>query len=141
MLVTMNDKEIFRLGTIRDVCEKRIKRKDAAQLLNVSVRQVQRLITRYRDLSAVGLVHQRRGQSLGNKINADIRSQRINLIHEYYIDFGPTLAREKLIERHDIKIGLETLRQWMIADGLGFHISNVSLASINLVIVAIVMVS
>lgn len=50
MLVTMNDKEIFRLGTIRDVCEKRIRRKDAAQLLNVSLRQVQRLITRYRDL-------------------------------------------------------------------------------------------
>ncbi|HIF9241027.1 TPA: helix-turn-helix domain-containing protein [Photobacterium damselae] len=50
MLVTMNDKEIFRLGTIRDVCEKRIRCKDAAQLLNVSVRQVQRLITRYRDL-------------------------------------------------------------------------------------------
>ncbi len=46
MLVTMNDKEIFRLGTIRDVREKRIRRKDAAQLLNVSVRQVQR----YRDL-------------------------------------------------------------------------------------------
>ncbi|WP_115059870.1 ISNCY family transposase [Photobacterium damselae] len=114
----MNDKEIFRLGTIRDVCEKRIRRKDAAQLLNVSVRQVQRLITRYRDLGAAGLVHQRRGQSPGNKINADIRHQCLNLIHEYYADFGPTLAREKLIERHGIKIGLETLRQWMIADGL-----------------------
>ncbi|PSU19950.1 ISNCY family transposase, partial [Photobacterium phosphoreum] len=114
----MNEKEIFRLGTIRDVCEKRIKRKDAAQLLNVSVRQVQRLITRYRDIGAAGLVHQRRGQSPGNKINADIRSQCLNLIHEYYSDFGPTLAREKLIEQHGIKIGLETLRQWMIADGL-----------------------
>ncbi len=43
----MNDKEIFRLGTIRDVCEKRIRRKYAAQLLNVSVRQVQRLVTRF----------------------------------------------------------------------------------------------
>ena len=118
MLVSMNEKEIFRLGTIRDVCEKRIKRKDAAQLLNVSVRQVQRLITRYRDLGAVGLVHQRRGQSPGNKINADIRSQCLNLIHKYYVDFGPTLAREKLIEKHGLKIGLETLRQWMIADGL-----------------------
>ncbi|HIF9294030.1 helix-turn-helix domain-containing protein [Photobacterium damselae] len=50
MLVTMNDKEILKLGAIRDVCEKRIRREDAAQLLNVSVRQVQRLITRYRDL-------------------------------------------------------------------------------------------
>ena len=80
MLVTMNDKEKFRLGTIRDVCEKRIKRKYAAQILNVSVRQVQRLITRYRDLGAAGLVHQRRGQSPGNKINADIRSQCLNII-------------------------------------------------------------
>ncbi|MCD9547055.1 ISNCY family transposase, partial [Photobacterium carnosum] len=114
----MNDKEIFRLGTIRDVYEKRIKRKDAAQLLNISVRQVQRLITRYRDLGAVGLVNQRRGQSPGNKIKTDIRHQCLNLIHEYYSDFGPTLAREKLIERHGLKIGLETLRQWMIADGL-----------------------
>ncbi|HIF9429496.1 TPA: helix-turn-helix domain-containing protein [Photobacterium damselae] len=50
MLVTMNDKEILKLGAIRDVCEKRNRRKEAAQLLNVSVRQVQRLITRYRDL-------------------------------------------------------------------------------------------
>ena len=68
MLVTMNDKEIFRLGTIRDVCEQRIKRKDAAQLLNLCMRQVQRLMTRYREFGAVGLVHQRRGQSPGNKI-------------------------------------------------------------------------
>ncbi|WP_255419087.1 helix-turn-helix domain-containing protein [Photobacterium sp. GB-27] len=74
----------------------------AAQLLNVSVRQVQRVITRYRDLGAVGLVHQRRGQSPGNKINTDIRHQCLNLLHEYYADFGPTLAREKLIERHEL---------------------------------------
>jgi hypothetical protein len=46
------------------------------------------------------------------------RLRILNLIHEYYADFGPTLVREKLIERHSIKIGLETLRQWMIADGL-----------------------
>ncbi len=46
----MNDKDILKLGAIRDVCEKRIRRKDAAQLLNVSVRQVQRLVTRFRDL-------------------------------------------------------------------------------------------
>lgn len=61
MLVTMNDKEIFRLGTIRDVCEQRIKHKDATQLLNLCMRQVQRLMTRYREPEAVGLVHQRRG--------------------------------------------------------------------------------
>ncbi|HID48663.1 MAG TPA: hypothetical protein EYP40_03460, partial [Chromatiales bacterium] len=33
-------------------------------------------------------------------------------------DFGPTLACEKLAERHDHNLSVETLRQWMIADGL-----------------------
>ena len=61
MLVTMNDKEIFRLGTIRDLCEQRIKHKDAAQLLNLCMRQVQRLMTRYRELRTVVLAHQPRG--------------------------------------------------------------------------------
>ncbi len=50
MLVTMNDKEILKLGAIRDVCEKRIRRADAARILSLSIRQVQRLVTRFRPL-------------------------------------------------------------------------------------------
>ncbi|EOB1204489.1 hypothetical protein ACIQLR_000589 [Photobacterium damselae] len=30
----------------------------------------------------------------------------------------PTLAHEKLTERHNIHVSVETIRQWMIADGL-----------------------
>ncbi len=40
------------------------------------------------------------------------------IIRERYWDFGPTLAAEKLREVHGIAIGRETLRQWMIEDGL-----------------------
>ena len=31
---------------------------------------------------------------------------------------GPTLAQEKLLEQHDIRVATETLRQWMIDDGI-----------------------
>ena len=61
MLLTMNDKEILRLSAIRDVCEKRIRRMDAARILSLSVRQIQRLATRFRQLGAAGITHQRRG--------------------------------------------------------------------------------
>ena len=118
MLVTMNDKEILKLGAIRDVCEKRIRRADAARILSLSVRQVQRLVTRFRQLGAAGLVHQRRGKPSSNKLGDDVRYRCLKLINEKYPDFGPTLAHEKLSELHDIHISLETLRQWMIADGL-----------------------
>ena len=118
MLVTMNDKEILRLSAIRDVCEKRIRRSDAARILSLSIRQIQRLVTRFRQLGAAGIIHQRRGKPSPNKIHDNIRFQCLSIIRECYSDFGPTLAHEKLAESHNISISLETLRQWMIADGL-----------------------
>jgi hypothetical protein len=39
-------------------------------------------------------------------------------IRERYADFGPTLAAEKLSEVHELSLSRETLRHWMIADGL-----------------------
>ena len=36
------------------------------------------------------------------------------MVRERYWAFGPTLAAEKLAERHEITIGRETLRQWKI---------------------------
>ncbi|UXI04590.1 ISNCY family transposase [Photobacterium sp. TY1-4] len=114
----MNDKEILRLSAIRDVCENRIRRSDAARILSLSIRQVQRLVTRFRQIGAVGIIHQRRGKPSPNKIHDDVRYQCLNIIRECYLDFGPTLAHEKITERHNISISLETLRQWMIADGL-----------------------
>jgi hypothetical protein len=37
----------------------------------------------------------------------------LNLVREHYSDFGPTLAREKLLERHGLLISRETLRGLM----------------------------
>ena len=128
MLVTMNDKEILRLSAIRDVCEKRIRRMDAARILSLSVRQIQRLATRFRQLGAAGISHQRRGKPSPNKINDDTRLKSLKLIHEHYQDFGPTLAHEKLTELHGLHVSVETLRQWMIADGL-WVMPNVILVS------------
>jgi hypothetical protein len=34
------------------------------------------------------------------------------------LDFGPTLAAEALLERHGVKVSRETLRKWMVKDGL-----------------------
>jgi hypothetical protein len=39
----------------------------------------------------------------------------VALVRDLYGDFGPTLAREKLIELHGIRVAKETLRKWMAA--------------------------
>ena len=39
-------------------------------------------------------------------------------VKERYADFGPTLACEKRTEGHGYRLSAETLRQWMMAEGL-----------------------
>lgn len=48
MLVTMTDKELYRLGIIQRVFDRALLQRDAADFLELSVRQVQRLVRLYR---------------------------------------------------------------------------------------------
>ena len=45
-------------------------------------------------------------------------AQALSIVRERYPDFGPSLAVEKLAEHHGCSVSRETLRGWMIADGL-----------------------
>jgi len=48
MLITMSEKELHRLGIIKDVCNKKITQVLAALLLNLTRRHIQRLVNQYR---------------------------------------------------------------------------------------------
>jgi hypothetical protein len=54
----------------------------------------------------------------GRRLLTTVRKLALGLIRERYADFGPTLAHEKLVESHGMKLSVETLRQWMIAEGI-----------------------
>lgn len=47
-----------------------------------------------------------------------IREEALTIVRFQHEGFGSTLAHEKLTERHDSKLAVETLRHWMIEDGL-----------------------
>ncbi len=113
----MSHKEVDRLGVIRQVAEKQLRQKEAARQLDLSVRQIRRLVQRYRAEGPAGLVSRRRGKRPNNRIDETLRQEILDLVRSRYADFGPTLACEKLAQCHDRKVSVETLRQWMIADG------------------------
>ncbi len=116
--ITMSRKEVDRVGVIRQVVEKRLRQREAARQLALSVRQVKRLVQRYRAEGAAGLVSRRRGKHPNNRIAEGVRREILDLVRSRYADFGPTLACEKLADCHGHKVSVETLRQWMIAEGL-----------------------
>lgn len=111
-------KEADRVYVIGQVTERRLGQREAAARLGLSVRQVKRLVARYRERGPSGLVSGHRGKRSNNALTESVRREALVLVRERYEDFGPTFACEKLVEAHGLQLSAETLRQWMISDGL-----------------------
>ena len=114
----MSERELRRIEVLSKVVQRRMTSVAAASLLGVSVRQVQRLLKTFQADGAAALRHKARGRRSNNRIVDGVRDFALELIREHYIDFGPTLAREKLIERHQLAVSKETLRKWMTEAGI-----------------------
>ncbi len=117
-LLTMSKKEWTRKEILQRVEDNGLKQRQAAELLGISERHVRRLLARYRQQGAEGLISRRRGRPSNNRMGVKKKQQVVDLLHSQYPDFGPTLACEKLAERHDLILSVESVRQIMIAEGL-----------------------
>jgi transposase len=117
-ILAMSAKERNRLEVLGRVVERRLTQWEAAEQLGLGLRQVERLCRTYRQQGASGLVSRKRGRRSNRKLAEVFRKQALELIRARYVDFGPTFAAEKLREQHDLEVSVETLRQWMIEDGL-----------------------
>lgn len=117
-LITMSEVELSRYDIIKKLLDKKLKNSQAAKLLDLSIRQIKRMKNRVREKGAEGLIHKNRGRDSNRKIKEETKEKIIKTIKSEYSDFGPTFAREKLKENHEIEIGKETLRQIMIEEKL-----------------------
>lgn len=117
----MSEKEIKKTEMMNQLAEKQITQRIAAERLGISVRQVKRLWSKYQDQGAEGLINKSRGKPSHNQLDEEIKKKVVELVLERYRDFGPTLATEKLVEIHKIKISDESVRKIMIAEGLWKH--------------------
>ena len=65
------------------------------------------------------VVHGLRGRASNRKIDAQTQARAIALLKQpEWHDFGPTFASEQLAKRHGIEVSKETVRGWMVAEGL-----------------------
>jgi len=96
---------------------------EAAVMLGLSYRQVKRIYRRYAAEGAKGVVHRSAGRPSNRARPAGERKRILALVRQHYGGgpgerFGPTLAAEHLGEDHGITVDPETLRRWMLAEGL-----------------------
>jgi transposase len=117
-LLEMSAKELSRLEVMQRLTQKRMSQKEAGRMLQLSMRQIKRLLKRYRQDGAAGLVSKHRGRKANNRLSEDVKRKALNLLKRQYQGFGPTLAHEKLVEKDKLKLSDESVRQLMIAEGL-----------------------
>lgn len=116
--VMMSMKELRRLHVIRHAMEKKLTQVKAGTLVGLTARHVRRLIHRVRAEGDAGLAHRGRGKPSNRQIPEKVKVKVLTLYAQRYGDFGPTLAAEKLAERHGITLSAETLRQWLRERGI-----------------------
>jgi len=114
----MSRKEIKRYQVIRKVIDKQIKQKEAAEYFGLSTRQVRRIIGRIKIEGEAGIVHKLRGKEGNRKVDASFKQKVLEIYRKNYWDFGPLLSSEKLLERDGIQVNDETLRLWLVKEGL-----------------------
>jgi hypothetical protein len=117
-VLSMSKQEFSRLDVLLRVQSGRLRVADACALMGLHRRQVFRLLRGLKQDGAPSLLSRRRGQPGNHRLPTEVRALALSLVRERYADFGPTFAAEKLAENHGCSVSHETLRSWMIADGL-----------------------
>jgi transposase len=121
--ILMSDEERKRVEVMARVKKRDLRLRDAAEMLGISYRQAKRIRKRYRKQGAKGLVHGSVGRKSNRAKPKKFRDRALRLVREKYSGeigerFGPTLAAEHLSSEDGVEVGTETLRQWMLAEGL-----------------------
>jgi hypothetical protein len=117
-LIAMGERDLQRIEVLSKVVGGRMTMVSAAHVLDLSTRQVRRLLERIRTHGAASIRHKAIGRPSNNRIGDGVRDYALALVRERYADFGPTLAAEKLSELDGLTVSRETLRQWMTEAGI-----------------------
>jgi len=119
-IIAMSQKELKRLSIIHKVIDKELTQIGASGMLNLSGRQIRRIVNRITQEGDKGIIHRSRGRPSNRKIPSKTKDKILNLCKTRYKDSNPTFASEKLIEIDELIVNPETLRLWFIEKGITY---------------------
>ena len=114
----LSKRELSRGGILARVKAGELRLKDGAELMRVSYRQAKRLWKRYQAGGTAALKHGNAGRGSHRAKPVKERKKILCKVEKKYRGFGPTLAAEHLASEDHLEVHPETLRRWMLAEGL-----------------------
>ena len=103
--------EIKRMHILQKIVEQHMTASQASELLGLSLRQVRRLIAKYRQQGASGVVHGNRGRAPSNRIKQDVQSKILELAENEYRDYNDCHFTDELAEKHGIQLSRSSVRR------------------------------
>src|SRR5271168_1751797 len=112
----MNQADRDRLVALKKARDGKMTQRQAAAELQISERQVRRLLAKLRKAGDKAVLHGLRGRS-NRRIDAEQRERAVEILkRDVYKGFGPTLASEYLAKKHAMKVSKETVRKWKVSN-------------------------
>lgn len=118
VMPSLNPDEQYKFKVLTQATGGKLTNNQASKLLHISVRQLQRLKKEVLEKGVLAVVHKLKGRLGNHSIEKSVRVNVLTIIKQSYSDFKPSFASEKLKEQHGLIINPETLRLWMIEEGL-----------------------
>jgi transposase len=117
--IAMSQEERDCLNWLKRTQAGSMSQREAGEKMGVSARWVRKLLKRMAQQGDAVVVHGLRGRPSNRKLSAQTQRQALAILKQPdWHDFGPTFASEQLAKQHQIQVGKETLRGWMIEAGL-----------------------
>jgi transposase len=117
--IAMSQEERDWLDWLKRAKDGSMSQREAAGKMGVSERWVHTLLKRMKQQGDGVVVHGLRGRASNRKLSSETQQKALTILRQpEWHDFGPTFAAQQLAKRHQIQVGKETLRKWMIEAGM-----------------------
>ena len=98
----LTEKETLKLNEIKKVIIGETTKKEASDNLGITIRQVDRLILKYKNEGENGFIHKNRGKESKKKISENIKDEIINIYITEYFDYNFTHFYEEIRDKYPL---------------------------------------
>jgi transposase len=116
--VTLSKKEQNRLMVLNRVEQGMMTTRQAGEILGLSLRQVKRILGRYRREGAAALAHGNRGRKPRHTLDAGMKKQVLELFQTVYKGCNHQHFTELLAEREEINLSRSSVRRILLEAGI-----------------------
>lgn len=101
-MTELNEKEKLKLDVIKQVFIGEYTKEQAIEKLNLGIRQINRLLVKYKNEGDNGFIHKSRGKESNKKISEQIKEEIINLYITEYFDYNFAHFYEEIQEKYKL---------------------------------------